>query len=101
MNRAPQTRQDVATGPSGRVATPARSPREEEAWEILNLGTGSQPRVASELERETRFELATSCLEGRRSTTELLPLAGTRYDASADDSAGPQALWSVNIVART
>ena len=27
------------------------------------------------LERETRFELATSCLEGRRSTTELLPLA--------------------------
>lgn len=26
------------------------------------------------MERETRFELATSCLEGRRSTTELLPL---------------------------
>ena len=27
-----------------------------------------------EMERETRFELATSCLEGRRSTAELLPL---------------------------
>ena len=25
------------------------------------------------LERETRFELATFCLEGRHSTTELLP----------------------------
>ena len=29
-----------------------------------------------EMERETRFELATSCLEGKRSTTELLPPAG-------------------------
>src|SRR5690606_28427249 len=32
--------------------------------------------VARELERETRFELATSCLEGRRSATELLPRGG-------------------------
>ena len=29
-------------------------------------------------ERETRFELATACLEGRNSTTELLPHALTQ-----------------------
>ena len=28
----------------------------------------------SVVERETRFELATACLEGRSSTAELLPL---------------------------
>lgn len=32
-------------------------------------------RAPTDWERETRFELATSCLEGRRSTTELLPRA--------------------------
>ena len=31
------------------------------------------------VERETRFELATTCLEGRYSTTELLPLTFKYY----------------------
>ncbi len=30
-------------------------------------------------ERETRFELATACLEGRCSTPELLPLIATMH----------------------
>jgi hypothetical protein len=36
-------------------------------------GTESQRRCLAGLERETGFEPATACLEGRSSTTELLP----------------------------
>ena len=32
--------------------------------------------LKTEVERETGFEPATTCLEGRDSTTELLPLRG-------------------------
>ena len=35
--------------------------------------------LSSFMERETRFELATTCLEGRYSTTELLPLTFKYY----------------------
>jgi hypothetical protein len=34
------------------------------------------------IERETRFELATACLEGRSSTTELLPHESGRADSN-------------------
>ena len=37
------------------------------------------------LERETGFEPATACLEGRNSTTELLPLTLTRIRRRSGD----------------
>jgi hypothetical protein len=36
----------------------------------------TQSKKLKYLERETGFEPATTCLEGRSSTTELLPLEG-------------------------
>ncbi len=50
--------------------------------EVLNLEPGSQPRVAREMEREMGFEPTTSCLEGRRSTTELLPRECPQHTAT-------------------
>ena len=37
------------------------------------MAVGWSPTANRVLERETRLELATACLEGRSSTTELLP----------------------------
>jgi hypothetical protein len=40
---------------------------------VKSSQTGCEQFVAEMMERETGFEPATACLEGRNSTTELLP----------------------------
>ena len=47
----------------------------------VGLGEGVQTVVVDGLERETGFEPATTCLEGRNSTAELLPLEIKHTDA--------------------
>ena len=87
----------------------SRRPCDEQTCSSAEIDFGS----TDELERETRFELATSCLEGRRSTTELLPqrcrsrqdrveytrvcLSDPRADESRRPKLGPRSFAGVSI----
>ena len=72
------------------------SPLPSRAWPRTSQTSGSAHTVlplepagsasTDGLERETGFEPATACLEGRSSTTELLPLDFSAYEACAQAS---------------